>query len=143
MGTKACTQMDSGPFVLQLQMMKNEMHTAECLSTDGTLDTWSYRTASNMRGADGRLDSEVELVTTQDLLWHSSKVTTTMGDDTLTSAIDITSAQHGGPSAADLDPTQFDVECTPAPTPPDVNMALLGQSHALAFLKVALQSTQQ
>jgi len=104
-----CHQMEAGSLYWSILGEQYRRHDSECASSDGTYDTWTL----SMEYYGESIDDEYEA--TADQLLHSKKSTwsfTYYGDD-LGSVWEenVLSAQLGGPSAADLDPAQFGVEC--------------------------------
>lgn len=120
-------------------IFKAQVDAAECAGTHGTYDTWKISKSydgpvpnipdlpipPNM--ADGitvKGSVRMEITMTQDSLVHSAseaaifdvmQASTPLISGETSTDLSVSSAEAGGPSAADLDPTQFDVECTPAP----------------------------
>lgn len=117
---------------------------AECSNNDGTHDTWKISKSFLHQSVD------VEIVTTQDLLWHSVSESVTLNGTEQHDDMSIWAlyAKAGGPSAADLDPAQFDVECKEIPWDFDANTLFSSQiprvfqRHVLAMLQMALKSQQ-
>jgi len=106
----------------------------KCGGNDGTYDTWKSEehNVSIPEDFPGMMTGSArrEVTMTQDSLFHSSDNTvkgfvrmnasegwnstwTAIGE--MSTYMRVSSAEVGGPSAADLDPMQFDVECTQAP----------------------------
>merc|ERR1712070_656030 len=110
---------------------------AVCSNSDGTYDTWKISKSFH-----GLASMDLEYVTTQDSLWHSMSESTKLKDEEAHEQTSVSSAEAGGPSAADLDPAQFDVECKEAPTFGDFNVKLSSKvgvfrKHVLAALHMA------
>merc|ERR1712070_838277 len=112
---------------------------AVCSNSDGTYDTWKIsKSFYSLASVD------LDYVTTQDLLWHSMSEITKLKDEEVHEQTSVSSAEAAGPSAADLDPAQFDVECKEM-TFGDFNVNLFSskvgvfRKHVLAALRMAEQ----
>jgi len=138
---------------------------AVCGGNDGTYDTWKFNKSFNgpvpqipnspfpMDGLtikDGSASEDVEM--TEDHLLHASTTsvsgellngTVVLGTTKSKVSMDVTDVKPGGPSATDMDPSQFDVKCTPANTTVDLDMILRSPGFARQQLLSIMEASKK
>jgi hypothetical protein len=164
---------DETPSAVELSMLMKTMvmplleKTAICAGNDGMYDTWTVaKTYSGplpqipdspippqfqgLEIKDGSFSEEVQM--TKDSLVHASSTTVsgellnkteTLGNVQLQASMTITDVKAGGPSADDLDPSQFDVNCTEAPSPMDLEAFLRSPGFARQQLARILETAKK
>jgi hypothetical protein len=135
----------SGMFQAEIKPLLQQA--AVCGGNDGTYDTWKFNKTfsgklppipnspdprlDGLSIKDGSVSEDVQM--TKDALLHTSVThvkgemlngTAVLGNLNLTASMTVTDAKAGGPSATDLDPSQFDVTCTPLNTTVDLEAFL-------------------
>lgn len=146
-------------------MFEAMLTAANCSDSDGTYDTWKYSASydgpvpngilpidTTGVSVKGSFDEEITMSASQKLLHSVHSVlnvdmmnnSAVLGTVAQTVDTSISSAEAGGPSAADLDPAQFGVNCT-TPEDFDVNTFFTRgaptnlQKHVVATLRAALR----
>jgi hypothetical protein len=149
----------------QLEVKPMVQRTAICGGNDGTYDTWKFSKSwdgpvpqipdsppmlDGLVIKDGSVSEDVEM--TQDHLLHASTTsvsgellngTVVLGTTKSKFTLTVTDMKKGGPSAADLDPSQFDVNCTPASATVDPEVFLRSPGFARQQLRSILESSMK
>jgi hypothetical protein len=151
--------------IWQLQIKPVLQSTAICGGNDGTYDTWKFDKSwdgpapqipdsppmlDGLVIKDGSVSEDVEM--TQDHLLHASTTsvsgellngTVVLGTTKSKFTLTVTDVKKGGPSAADLNPSQFDVNCTPANTTVDPEVILRSPGFARQQLRSIVEASMK
>jgi len=140
---------------------------AACGGNDGTYDTWKFNKTysgplpqtpdspvppgmDNLMIKDGSFTEELQM--TKDALLHASVTnvngevlngTVSLGKMAMKASMNVSDAKAGGPSADDLDPSKFDVNCTPANTSVDLEFFLRSPGFARQQLLSIVEASKQ